>query len=55
MIGVLADRIDRVLCQGIAAAIAATGYIMLFFLKSPDGALIYVAVVIVGIFLTINY
>uniref|UniRef100_A0A6B2L3Y7 Major facilitator superfamily (MFS) profile domain-containing protein n=1 Tax=Arcella intermedia TaxID=1963864 RepID=A0A6B2L3Y7_9EUKA len=48
LFGFLADRYDRIVCQIVAAAIATCGYLFLFFLTSPRGALVYIAVCIVG-------
>jgi len=47
--GFLADRIDRVFAQLLAAIIAAGGYLMIFLLPAPEGAPIYIAIALVGI------
>jgi len=47
--GILAEKIDKSLCQVVAAIFAAAGYFLLSFIDKPTGAIIYVAVVIVGL------
>jgi len=49
LFGFLGDRYNRVLCQTIAALVAMIGYYFLFLVENPEGALVYIAVSIVGV------
>lgn len=48
VVGFLSDRISKVLSVVIMGGIGFVGYMMMFFLKTPTGAAIYIAAVIVG-------
>jgi MFS family permease len=49
LFGFLGDKFDRVLCQVAAAFVATVGYFCLFFVQSPEGPVVFIAVSIVGL------
>eukprot|EP01127_Copromyxa_protea_P001602 TRINITY_DN11563_c0_g1_i1.p1 TRINITY_DN11563_c0_g1~~TRINITY_DN11563_c0_g1_i1.p1 ORF type:complete len:438 (-),score=83.85 TRINITY_DN11563_c0_g1_i1:45-1358(-) len=44
-----ADYMSHTLCQGVAAAFAAAGYLWMFFIAAPTGVNIYLAACVVGV------